>query len=293
MKRNTAYKKRQNLYQKIAFSLMRLAVVVTMAVLIIIIGDIILKGYPAISIGFLTQMPTNQMTEGGILPAIVGTIQLVILSLLVAVPLGIITAVYLAEYAADGKVKRIIEQAVNNLAGTPSVVFGLFGMALFVMYLGLPLSLLTASLTMGLLIMPVIIRTAQEALIAVPKEYREASAALGVTKWETIRRVILPSAFSGMITGIIISTGRAAGETAPILFTGAVFFYPRLPDSVFSPFMALSYHLFVMATESINIELTREIQYGTALVLLAIVFSMNLIAVGIRRHYKKKSFSSH
>ena len=292
-KKKTAYKRRQTLYQKIAFTFMRMSIVVVMLTLIIIVGDIVVKGLPVISIEFLTQPPTNQMTEGGILPAIVGTIQLVILSLMVAVPLGIITAVYLNEYAADGKLKYAVEQAVNNLAGTPSIIFGLFGMALFIGYFRLPLSLLTASLTMGLLIMPVIIRTTQEALAAVPKEYREASVALGVTKWETIRRVILPTAFSGIITGIIISIGRAAGETAPILFTGAVFFYPRLPDSVFSPFMALSYHLYVMAAEGINIELTRPIQYGTALVLLAIVFSMNLIAVGIRRHYKKKSFNSH
>lgn len=284
----TAYRKKQELYQKIAFALMKISAAVVVVVLVLIVGDIVLKGYSALSIDFLTQMPTNQMTEGGILPCIVGTIELVGLSLLVAVPLGIIAAVYLTEYAADGRTKHLVEQAVNNLAGTPSIIFGLFGMALFVKYIGLPMSLLTASLTMGLLIMPVIIRTTQEALLSVPKEYREASYALGITKWETIRRVVLPSAYAGMITGIIISIGRAAGETAPILFTGAVYYYPRLAESVFSPFMALSYHLYVMATESMNIELTRSLQYGTALVLLAIVFSMNLIAVGIRRHYKKK-----
>ena len=287
----TAFQKRQDAYQKIAFSLMRFSVLLVILILFFILGDIVLKGYGAISIDFLTKIPLNQMTEGGILPCIVGTIELVVLSLVVAVPLGVIAAIYLTEYAAAGKVKWTVEQAVNNLAGTPSIIFGLFGMAFFVKYAGLPLSLLTASLTMGLLIMPVIIRTTQESLLAVPKEYRDASYALGVTKWETIRHVILPSALSGMITGIIISIGRAAGETAPILFTGAVYFYPRLPDSVFSPFMALSYHLFVLATESMNIELTRSIQYGTALILLAVVFSMNMMAVGIRRHYKKKRFT--
>lgn len=267
---------------------MKLSVILVVLILLLIVGDIFIKGYAAISWDFLTEMPSNQMTEGGILPCIIGTIELVVLSLLFAVPLGIIAAVYLTEYAADGKIKNGIERAVNNLTGTPSVIFGLFGMALFIKYIGLPMSLLTASLTMGLLIMPVIIRTTRESLLSVPKEYREASHALGVTKWETIRRVVLPSAFSGIITGIIISIGRAAGETAPILFTGAVYYYPKLPDSVFSPFMALSYHLYVMATESMNIELTRSLQYGTAFVLLAIVFMMNLTAVGVRKYYKRK-----
>ncbi|MDV0444522.1 hypothetical protein MmiAt1_00480 [Methanimicrococcus sp. At1] len=288
-KEKTAFRKRQDFLQKIAFLLMRLSVAAVLLILFVVAGDIFINGYSAISADFLTQMPTNQMTEGGILPCIVGTIELVVLSLLVAVPFGVIAAIYLTEYASDGKIKQAVEQAVNNLAGTPSIIFGLFGMALFVKYIGLPMSLLTASLTMGLLIMPVIIRTTQEALTAVPKEYREASYALGAAKWETIRSVVLPSAYSGMMTGIIISIGRAAGETAPILFTGAVYYYPRPPDSVFSPFMALSYHLYVMATESMNIELTRSLQYGTALILLIIVFSMNLIAVGIRKHYKKKS----
>jgi len=289
----TAYHKRRDLYQKTAFLFMRIAIIFVMLILLVILADIFLKGYSVISIDFLTQMPRNQMMEGGILPCIIGTVELVILSLLIAVPLGIISAIYLTEYAAEGKIRWAVEQAVNNLAGTPSIVFGLFGMALFIKYIGLPRSLLTASLTMGLLVMPVIIRTTQEAMLAVPKEYREASHALGVTKWETIRRVVLPSAYSGIITGIIISIGRAAGETAPILFTGAVYFYPRLPDSVFSPIMALSYHLYVMATESMNIEATRPIQYGTALVLVAIVFAMNLAAVVIRRHYKKKIMVSN
>ena len=286
--RKSEHRRRQDLFQKIAFLLMKLSVVLTILILVLIVSDIFIKGYPVINTGFITGMPVNRMTEGGILPCIIGTVELIVLSLLFAVPLGIIAAIYLTEYATDGKVKKIIEQAVNNLAGTPSVIFGLFGMALFIKYLGLPMSLLTASLTMGLLIMPVIIRTAQEALLAVPKEYKEASHALGATKWETIRRVVLPSAYSGIVTGIVISIGRAAGETAPILFTGAVYYYPKLPESVFSPFMALSYHLYVMATESIDIELTRSIQYGTALVLLVIVFTMNLTAFGIRRHYKRK-----
>ncbi|MDY0266603.1 MAG: phosphate ABC transporter permease PstA [Methanimicrococcus sp.] len=289
----TAYRKKQDAYQKIAFGLMKISTAVVVMVLLLIIGDIVIKGAPSLTIEFLTQMPKNQMTEGGILSCLVGTIELVILALSVAVPLGIVAAVYLTEYASEGKVKRFVEQAVNNLAGTPSIVFGLFGMAFFVKYIGLPQSLLTSSLTMGLLILPVIIRTTQEALLSVPQSYRDASMALGITKWETIRHVVLPAAYSGMLTGIIISIGRAAGETAPILLTGAVYFYPKLPDSVFSPFMALSYHLYVMATEGMNIELTRGIQYGTALVLIILVFSMNLIAVGLRRHYRKKGIGSN
>jgi len=288
MNQKTKHKRRADLIQKMMFEMMKLSAAIVIIILLVIVSDIVVKGYSVINIDFITKMPVNQMTEGGILPCIIGTIELIALSLLFAVPLGIIAAVYLTEYAADGKIKKIVEQAVNNLSGTPSVIFGLFGLALFIKYAGLPMSLLTASLTMGLLIVPVIIRTSQEALIAVPKEYKDASLALGATKWETVRRVVLPSAYSGIITGIIISIGRAAGETAPILFTGAAYYYPKLPDSVFSPFMALSYHLYVMASESINIEQTRPIQYGTALVLLIIVFSMNLTAFGLRRHYKRK-----
>ena len=286
--RKSVHKKRQDWFQRIAFLLMKLSVTLTVLILLLIVGDIFIKGNSVINTGFITGMPVNQMTEGGILPCIVGTIELVVLSLLFAVPFGIAAAVYLTEYAADGKIKAIIEQTVNNLAGTPSVIFGLFGMSFFIKYVGLPMSLLTASLTMGLLVMPVIIRTAQEALLSVPSDYKDASHALGATKWETIRHVVLPSAYAGIVTGIIISIGRAAGETAPILFTGAVYYYPRLSESVFSPFMALSYHLYVMATESINVELTRSIQYGTAFILLIIVFAMNLTAFVIRRHYKRK-----
>lgn len=178
--------------------------------------------------------------------------------------------------------------AINNLAGTPSVVFGLFGLAMFVKYMDFGPSILSASLTLALLILPVIIRASQEALLTVPKEYREASLALGVTKWETIRRVVLPSAIPGMITGAILSIGRVAGETAPILLTGAAYFLPRLPNSVYSQFMALPYHLYVLATSGTNIAQTRPIQYGTALILLTIVLCVNIVAVTVRSHYRKK-----
>lgn len=274
--------------EKIAFSLLILATLIVAGFVLIILGYIILNGYGAINLEFLTQMPNRMMTEGGIYPAIVGTIYLIIGSMSVALPIGVMAAIYLNEYAGESRTTWLIEMAINNLAGTPSVVFGLFGLALFVKYFGFGPSILSASLTLALLILPVIIRSTEEALITVPKEYRESSLALGVSKWQTIRHVVLPAAIPGIITGSVLSIGRVAGETAPILFTGAAYFLPRLPDSVYSQFMALPYHLFVLATAGTNIAKTRPIQYGTALVLLIIVLSLNLVAVLIRRHYRNK-----
>ncbi len=276
------------LNERIAFTFLRVATGIVVAFVFVILYYIISNGYSVISLEFLTDMPRNRMTEGGIYPAIVGTVYLIIGSMAVALPLGILAAIYLTEYAKPGRLTWSIEMAINNLAGTPSVVFGLFGLALFARYFGFGPSILAASLTLGLLILPIIIRASQEALLTVPKEYREASLALGVTKWETIRRVVLPSAIPGMVTGAILSIGRVAGETAPILLTGAAYFLPRLPDSVFSQFMALPYHLYVLATTGTNIAQTRPLQYGTALVLLMIVLSMNIIAIAIRSHYRKK-----
>jgi len=274
--------------EKIAFAMLRLAVLAVVAFVCIILYYIISNGLSAISLEFITEMPRNRMTEGGIYPAIMGTIYLIIGSMAFAMPLGILSAIYVNEYAKPSKTTWAIEMAIINLAGTPSVVFGLFGLALFVKYLGFGPSILSASLTLGLLILPVIIRASQEALITVPKEYREASLALGVTKWETTRRVVLPAAIPGMITGAILSIGRVAGETAPILLTGAAYFLPRLPNSIYSQFMALPYHLYVLATSGTNIAQTRPLQYGTALILLIIVLSVNIIAVVFRNHYKKK-----
>jgi len=274
--------------EKIAFTLLTLAALTVAFFVVAILAYIIFNGYSALSLEFLTQMPRNRMTEGGILPAIVGTASLIIGSMLVALPLGILAAIYLNEYAPANRTTWTIEMAINNLAGTPSVVFGLFGMALFVRYVGFGPSILAASLTLALLIIPVIIRSSEEALIAVPMEFREGSLALGISKWQTIRHIVLPSAIPGIVTGGILGIGRVAGETAPILLTGAAYFLPRLPDSIFSQFMALPYHLFVLATSGTNIAQTRHIQYGTALVLLAIVLSVNLLAVLIRRHYRKK-----
>ncbi|WP_292390417.1 phosphate ABC transporter permease PstA [Methanosarcina sp. UBA5] len=274
--------------EKVAFALLSLSAVAIAAFVVIILAYIMYNGYSAISIEFLTEMPRMMMTEGGIYPAIIGTILLIIGSMAVALPMGIMAAVYLNEYAVENRTTWIIEMAINNLAGTPSVVFGLFGLALFVKYFDFGSSLLSSCLTLSLLIIPVIIRSTQEALIAVPKEYRESSLALGVSKWQTIKHVVLPAAIPGIVTGSILSIGRVAGETAPILLTGVVYFLPRLPDSMYSQFMALPYHLFVLATSGTSIAQTRSLQYGTALVLLIIVLGLNIIAVLIRSHYRQK-----
>ena len=274
--------------EKIAFALLSLAALTVVGFVLIILGYIIYNGYNAISIEFLTEMPRNMMTQGGIYPAIVGTLLLIIGSMSVALPMGIMTAIYLIEYAENNLITWPIEMAISNLAGTPSVVFGLFGLALFVKYFGFGPSILSASLTLSLLILPVIVRSSEEALLAVPNEYRESSLALGITKWQTIRHVVLPSAIPGMVTGSILSIGRIAGETAPILLTGVAYFLPKLPESIYSQFMALPYHLFVLATAGTNVAKTRSIQYGTALVLLIIVLILNTIAVLIRRHYRQK-----
>jgi phosphate transport system permease protein len=274
--------------EKIAFALLSLAALTVAGFVLIILGYIIYNGYGAISIGFLTEMPSNMMTQGGIYPAIVGTVILIIGSMAVALPMGIMAAIYLNEYAVENRTTWLIEMAINNLAGTPSVVFGLFGVALFVNYFGFGPSILSACLTLSLLIIPVIIRSSEEALLAVPNEYRESSLALGISKWQTIRHVVLPTAIPGIVTGSILSIGRVAGETAPILLTGAAYYLSRLPDSIYSQFMALPYHLFVLATSGTNIAETRSIQYGTALVLLMIVLGLNFVAVLIRRHYRQK-----
>ena len=274
--------------EKIAFALLSLAALTVVGFVLIILGYIIYNGYDAISIQFLTEMPRNMMTEGGIYPAIVGTLFLIIGSMSVALPMGIMAAIYLKEYAENNLITWPIEMAISNLAGTPSVVFGLFGLALFVKYFGFGPSILSASLTLSLLIIPVIVRSSEEALLAVPNEYRESSLALGISKWQTIRHVVLPAAIPGMVTGSILSIGRVAGETAPILLTGAAYFLPKLPGSIYSQFMALPYHLFVLATAGTNIAKTKSIQYGTALVLLIIVLILNTIAVLIRRHYRQK-----
>lgn len=275
--------------QALGFTLLTLAMASVLLALGMILYFILARGAGAISWEFLTSFPRRGMTEGGIFPAIVGTFYLAIGTLVFALPLGIAAAIYLVEYARQGRVVRLIRMAVNNLAGVPSIVFGLFGLAFFVKGLGLGVSILSGSLTLAFLVLPVIIRASEEALRAVPQEFREGSLALGATKWQTIRRVILPAGLPGVLTGAILALGRAAGETAPIIFTAAVF-SAKLPHSPLSPVMALPYHLFVMATESIFYEETRPIQYGTAIVLLGMILALDLVAIVIRsrlRHARR------
>jgi len=256
-----------------------------------IILFLISKGWSAISWDFLTQPPRNQMTEGGILTPLVGTLQLVVVSMAFAFPVGVFTAVYLVEYARDDAFTRLLRLAVRSLAGVPSVVYGLFGLSFFVIFLKIGASLLSAGLTLGCLALPVIVGASESALMAVPQDYRDASYAMGATRWQTIRKVVLPAAFPSIITGAILSVGRVAGETAPIIFTGAAFFAPNIAKSLFDQIMALPYHILVLATAGTNIDKTRPIQYGTALVLLALVLGVTLIGVIWRAHLRSRSRS--
>ncbi|MDR0466804.1 MAG: phosphate ABC transporter permease PstA, partial [Deltaproteobacteria bacterium] len=246
-----------------------------------------LRGLPAISWEFLTEPPRRMMTAGGIWPCIIGTFYLSVGAILVAFPLGVGTAVYLHEYAGRSRIAGAIRLGVNNLAGVPSVVFGLFGLAFFVTWCGFGVSILSGVLTLAVLTLPVIIGTAEEALRQVPDTYREASLALGATKWQTIARVALPVALPGMLTGAILGVARAAGETAAIMFTAAVFYTPRTPDSLFSSVMALPYHMYVLATAGTEIEKTRPLQYGTALVLILLVLGMNVAAIVLRDRLRR------
>ena len=270
------------------FSLFRVAALINGLALLIVVAFLVLNGWRAINWTFLSQAPLDSMTRGGIFPCIVGTFFLSFGAMLVAFPWGVASAIYLHEYAQPGPTLRVIRLGINNLAGVPSVVFGLFGLAFFVIWCNLKVSVLSGALTLGALILPIIIGTAEEALRAVPATYREASLALGATKWQTIYRVVLPAAFPGMLTGCILGVSRAAGETAAIMFTAAVFFTRQLPSSIFDPVMALPYHIYVLATAGTQIELTRPLQYGTALVLIALVFSMNLIAIFYRARLQRR-----
>jgi phosphate ABC transporter, permease protein PstA len=270
------------------FMLLRGAILIVAAALVVIVGFLVKNGISAINWQFLTEAPRNNMTEGGVWPCIVGTLLLSLGSMAVALPLGVASAIYLHEYARPGTLMRIIRLGVNNLAGVPSVVFGLFGLGLFVTVLKLGVSLAAGWLTLGVLCLPVVIGTAEEALRNVPATYREASLALGGTKWQTIWRVVLPSALPGILTGSILGVGRAAGETAAIMFTAAVFYTPKMPSSIFSDVMALPYHIYVLATAGTEIEKTRPIQYGTSLVLIALVLGMNLAAILLRAWLQKR-----
>ncbi len=271
--------------QTVAFVIMGLATAIIVIPLLAIIGFIIYRGYSAISWEFLTAMPRKAMKAGGIFPAIVGTFYLIVGTIAVSFPLGVLSAIYLTEYAKQGRLIRLIRLAIVNLAGIPSVVYGLFGLGVFVLLFKFGASILSGSLTLAILILPLIITTSEEALRSVPQSFRDGSLALGATKWQTIRNCVLPYAWPGIITGSILGVGRAAGETAPILFTAAAFFLPRLPKSIFDQVMALPYHLYVISTQIPKMPF--EIQYGTALVLLALVLGLSLIAIIIRVRFRK------
>jgi phosphate transport system permease protein len=282
--------KTKELKQKLGFAILRLATWLVLFILAVILYDIISKGASTISWEFLTAPPRQGMTEGGIFPAILGTVLVTMVTAVVAVPFGIFAAIYLNEYAAQGRITRLIRMAIRNLAGVPSIVYGLFGLALFVQALNLGTSVLSAGLTLGLLTLPVTITASEEALKAVPNSYREGALALGVSEWYAIRTNVLPYALPGILTGAILGLSRAAGETAPILFTGAAFFLPHLPKSLASQFMALPYHLYILATQHHDISQVRPIAYATAFVLITLVLIMNLGAIYLRSKFRNQSW---
>lgn len=283
---NIDLKKRTS--QKFAFGFFTLLSYLVVAILFVILGFIIIKGGSVISRDFLTKAPEEGMTKGGIFPAIVGTFYLIVGSSIISFPIGIMSGIYMNEYATNGKVVRFIRIMTNNLSGVPSVVFGLFGMSLFVNALGWGDSIIAGSFTLALMSLPLIIRTTEEALKSIDDSFRHGSLALGATKLQTIRRVVLPMAFPNIITGLILSVGRVSGETAPILFTVAAYFLPQLPGSIFDQCMALPYHLYVISTSGTDIEASRGMAYGTALVLIAIVLVVNLLANLLRNYFAKK-----
>lgn len=274
--------------QKIAFGFFTSLSYLVVLILFVILGFIIIKGASVISWDFLTKSPEEGMTSGGIYPAIVGTLYLVLGSSLISFPIGVMSGIFMNEYATNGKITKFIRIMTNNLSGVPSVVFGLFGMALFVNTLGFGDSIIAGSLTLALLSLPLVIRTTEEALKSIDDSFRHGSLALGATKLQTIRKVILPMAFPNIITGLILSVGRVSGETAPILFTVAAYYLPQLPGSIFDQCMALPYHLYVISTSGTDVEASRGMAYGTALVLIAIVLIVNLLANALRSYFAKK-----
>jgi len=277
----------KKLYANLGYAILLLATLISMSFLVIILWDIGSKGAGSLSWSFVFEYPKKGMTEGGIFPAIIGTFLVTLITALFAIPLGIAAAIYLTEYADDSLMVQWIRSAIRNLAGVPSIVFGLFGLAIFVQTLHMGTSLLASGLTLGLMSLPYIITASEEALKTVPQHMKEGAWALGASKWETIRTISIPMASPGILTGIILALSRAAGETAPILFTG-VFFYQRyLPRSVFDEFMALPYHLYILSTQHHDIATVQPIAYGTALILLILVFALNILAFGIRARYRK------
>ncbi len=272
--------------QNIAFALLLIVTILIIVPVLMIIGVIVKEGYSAITWEFLTGMPKDGMRGGGILPAIVGTLSIVTCAICITLPIGVLAAIYLNEYAKDNLLTRIIKLSIVNLAGVPSVVYGLFGLGLFVMLLKFGVSIIAGALTLSIMELPVIITTSRQALNSVPYSFREASLSLGVSRWQTIAHVVLPNALPGIMTGAILSIARISGETAPILFTAAAFYVPRLPHSVFDQVMALPYHLYIISTQIPN--MPKNITYGTALVLLVMVLTMSLTAIVTRFYFRKR-----
>ena len=279
---------KNKLTQHFGFLLLWVSIIPSLFFLGTIIYFVGVKGIGVISWEFLTEVPRRGMTEGGIAPAIVGTLYLTMGAILFSLPLGLACAIYLCEYSPAGYVVNVIRMSINNLAGVPSVVFGLFGLGIFVKFFGFGVSILSGSLTLGIMVLPQIISASQEALIAVPQSYREASHALGATHWQTIRKMVLPSALPGILTGVILSIGRAAGETAPILFTAATFYTRGYPNSIFSEVMALPYHIYALMTEGTHPEKQTAIAYGCALILMVLVLLMSALAIFLRQ--RQRSF---
>lgn len=277
--------------QKIIFSLFAIITFLVSAISIAVVVYVVYQGIGTISWQFLTDIPREGMTQGGVFPAIIGTLVLIIGSALVAFPIGVLAGIYMNEYAPDNWFKKLVRLMTNNLAGVPSIVFGLFGLAFFVNGLNFGVSIISGCLTLGVLVLPIIIRTTEESLKFIPDDYRLASYAMGASKWQTIRRVILPAAAPSIITGLVLSIGRVAGETAAILFTVAAYYLPRLPQSVFDEVMALPYHLYVVSTSGTDIAAARPHAGGTALVLLCLVLGLNILVNFIRRRLNNKNAS--
>lgn len=277
---------REGRRQKIGFGALLLATLLVVVPVVFVVGTIVAKGWSALSLDFLFTMPTEGMKAGGIFPALVGTVYLVVVAIFFALPIGVLAAIYLSEYARDNLLTRLINLAIINLAGVSSVVFGLFGLSLFVVFLKFGVSIISGALTLGIMTLPVIITTTREALRSVPRSYREVSFSLGASRWQTVRHSVLPSAVPGILTGAILSIGRVAGETAPILFTVAAFYLPNLPHSLSDQAMALPYHLYIISTQIPGIP--ENYRYGTALVLVGLVLIMNVSATILRARYRKR-----
>jgi len=279
---------KKKIAQFIGFFFLRLSVILVLAVIVLFLYDIIRRGGGSITWEFLTTAPRRGMTQGGIFPAIIGTLMVTLVTAVLAVPLGMAAAIYLNEYAKQTRLTRLIRLAIRNLSGVPSIVYGLFGVILFVNIFRFGTSILSAGLTLGLLTLPWTVTASEEALKTVPNSFREGSLALGATKWQSIRTNVLPYALPGMLTGTVLGLARAAGETAPIMFTGAAFFLPRIPHSLGDQFMALPYHLYVLSTQHHAILQVRPLAYGTALVLIVFVLGMNLTSIVIRYRLRRK-----